>query len=71
MCEAFKQTKSNEMTILSGDPDERVHFCILRRQIQSTFVISKFKGLSEILRDTSSLTCQICRIEKKKSNNRI
>ena len=33
--------------------------------IQSTLVISKSKGLSEILRDIRSSTYQICRIEEK------
>ena len=33
--------------------------------IQSTLVISKSKGLSEILRDIRTLTYQICRIEEK------
>ena len=34
--------------------------------IQSTLVISKYKGLSEILRDIRTSTYQICRIEGKK-----
>ena len=35
-------------------------------------VISKSKGLSEILRDIRTLTYQICRtVEKNKSNNQI
>ena len=33
--------------------------------IQSTLVISKSKGLSEILRDIRTSTYQICRIEEK------
>ena len=33
--------------------------------IQSTPIISKSKGLSEILRDIHTLTYQICRIEDK------
>ena len=33
--------------------------------IQSTLVISNFKGLSEILRDIRSSTYQICRTEEK------
>ena len=33
--------------------------------IQSTFVISKSKGLSEILQDIRISTYQICRIEEK------
>ena len=41
-------------------------------QIQSTLVISKSKGLSEILRDIRSSTYQISSIEEKnKSNNYI
>ena len=40
--------------------------------VQSTLVISKSKGLSEILRDIRTLTYQICRTEEKnKSNNQI
>ena len=40
--------------------------------IQSTVVISKFKGLSKILRDIHTSTYQICKIEEKnKSNNHI
>ena len=40
--------------------------------LRSTFVISKFKGLSTILRDIHISTKQICRIEEKnKSNNQI
>ena len=35
------------------------------RGIQSTLVISKSRGLSEILRDIRSSTYQICRIEEK------
>ena len=34
-------------------------------KIQSTLVISKSKGLSEILRDIRTSTYQICRIEEK------
>ena len=33
--------------------------------IQSTLVISKSKGLSEILRDIRTSTYQICKIEEK------
>ena len=33
--------------------------------IQSTLVISNFKGLSKILRDIRTSTYQICRIEEK------
>ena len=41
-------------------------------QLQSTLVISKSNGLSEILRDIRTSTYQICRIEKQsKSNNNI
>ena len=41
-------------------------------QIQSTLVISKSKGLSEMLRDIRVSTYQICRIEEKdKSNNHV
>ena len=36
-----------------------------RYDIQSTLVISKSKGLSEILRDIRTSTYQICRIEEK------
>ena len=36
-------------------------------KIQSTLVISKSKGLSEILRDIRTSTYQICRIEEKKN----
>ena len=40
--------------------------------LQSALVISKSKGLSEILRDSRSSTYQICRIEKQnESNNQI
>ena len=35
------------------------------RILQSTFVISKSKELSEILRDIRTSTCQICRIKEK------
>ena len=35
-------------------------------QLQSTLVISKSKGLSEILRDIRISTYQICRIEEKR-----
>ena len=35
------------------------------KRIQSALIISKFKGLSEILRDIHTLTYQICRIEEK------
>ena len=35
-------------------------------KIQSTLVISKSKGLSEILRDIRTSTYQICRIEEKR-----
>ena len=50
-----------------------VRFCPSRRSdIQSTLVISKSKGLSEILRDIRTSTCQICRLEEKyNSNNHI
>ena len=34
-------------------------------QIQSTLVISKSKGLSEIFRDIRSSTYQVCRIVEK------
>ena len=34
--------------------------------VQSTLVISKSKGLSEILRDIRIPTYQICRLEEKK-----
>ena len=34
-------------------------------KLQSTFVISKSKGLSDILRDIRTSTYQICRIEEK------
>ena len=34
-------------------------------RLQSTLVISKSKGLSEILRDIRSSTYQVCRIEEK------
>ena len=34
-------------------------------KLQSTLVISKSRGLSEILRDIRTSTYQICRIEKK------
>ena len=37
-----------------------------RKKIQSTFIISKFRGLSEILRDIRFSTYQICRILRKK-----
>ena len=33
--------------------------------VQSTLVISNFKGLSEILRDIRTSTYQVCRIEEK------
>ena len=36
-----------------------------RKQIQSTLVISKSKGLSEIRRDTRTSTYPICRIQEK------
>ena len=36
-----------------------------RIKLQSTLVISNSKGLSEILRDISTSTYQICRIEEK------
>ena len=40
--------------------------------IQSTLVISKSKGIAEILRDIRTLTYQICRNEENnKSNNQI
>ena len=45
------------------------HYMILENvglHIQSTLVISKSKGLSEILRDIRTSTYQICRIEKKR-----
>ena len=34
-------------------------------QIQSTLVISKFKGFSKTLRDIRTSTCQVCRIKEK------
>ena len=37
--------------------------------VQSTLVISKVKGLSEILRDIRTSTYQICRTEKKKNKS--
>ena len=36
-----------------------------QKHIQSTLVISKSKGLYEILRDIRTSTYQICRIEEK------
>ena len=42
---------------------ERWH--VKQTHIQSTLVISKSKGLSEILRDIRTSTYQICRIEEK------
>ena len=45
---------------------------ILSPELQSTLVISKSKGLAEILWDIRTSTYQICKIEKKnKSNNHI
>ena len=38
---------------------------IRKISIQSTLVISKSKGLSEILQDIRTSTYQICRIEEK------
>ena len=35
-------------------------------KLQSTFVISKSKGIAEIFRDIRTLTYQICRTEGKK-----
>ena len=37
--------------------------------IQSTLVISKSKGLSEVLQDIHTLTYQLCRIEEKLNNH--
>ena len=34
-------------------------------QIQSTFIISNSKGLSEIIRDIRTSTYQVCRIKEK------
>ena len=42
---------------------------LICQYLQSTFIISKTKGLSEILRDIGTSTYQICRIEEK--NNQI
>ena len=46
--------------------DTRTLLCHEYEVIQSTLVISKSKGLSEILRDIRTSTYQICRIEEKK-----
>ena len=70
MCTMYYQTTDVYYMILSGSQ------CVLKRVydrsetkyhflLQSTIVILKSKGLSEILRDIRTSTYQICRIEEK------
>ena len=40
-------------------------FCGLKKQLQSTLVISKSKGPSKTFRDIRTSTYQICSIEEK------
>ena len=75
---ATKDLNINFLILLKGFSDRRI-LCTwlavrrslkvspyLVRIIQSTLVISKSKGLSEILRDIRTSTYQICRIEEKR-----
>ena len=52
-------------TISHGE--KHINFCpfIIEYKIQSTLVISKSKGLTEIHRDVRTSTYQICRIEER------
>ena len=46
--------------------DNHIAGCkVFYKRIQSTLIISKSNGLSEILRDICTSTYQICRIEEK------
>ena len=47
--------------------DEKIPYS---NQLQSTLVISKSKGLSEIHRDICTLTYQICKTEEKISRTK-
>ena len=61
-----KKTTSSDFHLKSYyDHNTALHYFQLCESVQSTVVISKSKGLSEILRDIQTSTYQICRIEEK------
>ena len=61
------QRGSDESSHSSWNKHPCLSYSYIKIQLQSTLVISKSKGLSEILRNIRSSTYQICRIEEKKN----
>ena len=59
------QSAETKILFLSATSTEREKNRLKSVELQSTLVISNFKGLSEILRDIRSSTYQVCRIEEK------